>query len=250
MSVDLEPRTDEPSEELFALPLPQPGGRGQPGAGVVVGVGFTGLGVDLLPVCGVCWLCLPCGRFASAPTNWAGRAAAQTGLILSAVLLGVGPSPPDHRAHAGSARGLRPDQLRRTAARPARLGEQIPNAAKELDGKKVFIKGYVYPGREKNGIRTFLLVRDQGDCCFGGDPKITDRILVTLKRSVAASATPRLHKLAGVFHVARPPRRQLGRRVLSLEPIICIGRPMHARRSISGDIAAGSRPPSRWPPSR
>ena len=30
------------------------------------------------------------------------------------------------------------------------------------------------------GITQFLLVRDQGTCCFGGNPKVTDRILVQL----------------------------------------------------------------------
>ena len=71
----------------------------------------------------------------------------------------------------------------------------------DLEGKRIFIKGYIYPGREMEGIKTFLLVRDQGDCCFGGNPKITDRIQVTLVDPLRLTFRSRLHKLAGVFHV-------------------------------------------------
>jgi hypothetical protein len=80
-------------------------------------------------------------------------------------------------------------------------GQQVPPAAFSLEGKKVFIKGYVYPGREKEGIQQFLLVRDQGECCFGGNPKLTDRILVTLEDPLRLTYSTRIHKLAGTFHV-------------------------------------------------
>ena len=47
----------------------------------------------------------------------------------------------------------------------------------------------------------FLLVRDQGDCCFGGNPKITDRVLVQLAEPTGIDFTPRLTKVAGRFRV-------------------------------------------------
>ena len=47
----------------------------------------------------------------------------------------------------------------------------------------------------------FLLVRDQGDCCFGGNPKITDRVLVTLGDTHGIDFTPRLVKIAGQFTI-------------------------------------------------
>lgn len=51
----------------------------------------------------------------------------------------------------------------------------------KLDGKPVAIQGYVYPGNSVSGIRQFVLCRDNGDCCFGGEPPLSDMILVTLK---------------------------------------------------------------------
>ena len=89
----------------------------------------------------------------------------------------------------------------RTDADETQAGQLVPPSALELEGKKIFIKGYVYPGRQKDGIRQFLLVRDQGDCCFGGNPKLTDRIQVTLEDPLVLSYAPRLHHLGGTFHV-------------------------------------------------
>jgi hypothetical protein len=50
-----------------------------------------------------------------------------------------------------------------------------------LDGKNVYIKGYMYPGRKSTDITDFVLVKDSGDCCFGGQPKPEDMILVNLQ---------------------------------------------------------------------
>jgi hypothetical protein len=84
---------------------------------------------------------------------------------------------------------------------PERSYVDVPDSAYEFDGKRVLVKGYVLAGNRKDGIRTFILVRDKGDCCFGGNPKITDRILVQLKPGLVFSYTDRLQKLAGLFHV-------------------------------------------------
>lgn len=77
----------------------------------------------------------------------------------------------------------------------------VPESATAVDGKLVLLKGYMYPGKEQRGIAEFLLVRDQGDCCFGGNPKITDRVLVRLSDRQGIDFTPRLVKIAGRFAV-------------------------------------------------
>lgn len=78
---------------------------------------------------------------------------------------------------------------------------QPPESALALDGKKVFIKGYMYPGSRKNGIEQFVLCRDNGDCCFGGQPKLTDMIQVRLKAPMTTDYTTRIRSVAGVLHV-------------------------------------------------
>jgi hypothetical protein len=81
--------------------------------------------------------------------------------------------------------------------------DAVPDSATALDGRDVLLKGYMYPGKQQHGIRQFLLVRDQGDCCFGGNPKITDRVLVSLSDPTGIDFSPRLTKIAGRFHVRR-----------------------------------------------
>ncbi len=89
------------------------------------------------------------------------------------------------------------------------VADQVyPPLAEQLNGKKVFIKGFVFPGPQKQGIQTFLLVRDKGSCCFGGNPKITDRIQVTLanQRLKFNSGT---FKVAGIFRLEQKPKKAI-----------------------------------------
>lgn len=50
----------------------------------------------------------------------------------------------------------------------------------KLVGQKVMIKGYMYPQKQERGLKSFVLCRDNGDCCFGGQPKVSDMILVKM----------------------------------------------------------------------
>ncbi|HEX4132773.1 MAG TPA: DUF3299 domain-containing protein [Pirellulales bacterium] len=84
---------------------------------------------------------------------------------------------------------------------PARPDEAIPPAARAADGKRVFLKGYVLPGRQTEGIQEFVLVWTSGDCCFGSDPLPTHMVAVTLDEPLRLSYTTRLRKVAGTFHV-------------------------------------------------
>ena len=103
--------------------------------------------------------------------------------------------------HIAEVPKARPGFVCRFAARSGSAGPAGAAGRMELEGQRIFIKGYIYPGRTKEGIRQFLLVRDQGDCCFGGNPKITDRIQVTLVDPLRINFKSRLHKVAGKFHV-------------------------------------------------
>jgi len=87
----------------------------------------------------------------------------------------------------------------------------IPETATELNGKDVLLKGYMYPGSRQRGITEFVLCRDQGDCCFGGDPKLTDRVLVRIADPArAVDYTQSLVKIAGRFRVEPAGAPELG----------------------------------------
>lgn len=80
-------------------------------------------------------------------------------------------------------------------------GLKVTPAVAELDEKPIFIKGYMYPTRQMTGLTEFVLVKDTGQCCFGGNPKITDMIVVKFKDGMTVNHKPQtLVAVAGTFH--------------------------------------------------
>ena len=51
------------------------------------------------------------------------------------------------------------------------------------------------------------MVPDMGTCCFGGQPKPTDMIEVTLREPLKIEYTRRRRKLGGIFKVNPMPRK-------------------------------------------
>ncbi|MCC9644870.1 DUF4190 domain-containing protein [Rhodopirellula sp. JC740] len=84
--------------------------------------------------------------------------------------------------------------------------DQPTEDALSIDGDAIFLKGYIHPSSGSGMLRQFVLVPDLGTCCFGGDPRSSDMIEVTLPpgESVRAGLTKR--KLAGTFRVNRIPQ--------------------------------------------
>ncbi len=83
----------------------------------------------------------------------------------------------------------------------------IPPSALELNGQRVFVKGYVHPGVDRRrGIRQFVLVPDMKTCCFGGQPALTDMIEVTLRDPLRVDFSYTRRKLGGILKVS--PRKK------------------------------------------
>lgn len=71
-----------------------------------------------------------------------------------------------------------------------------------LNGKKVFLKGYIHPTSiSSNSSKTFVLVPDWGTCCFGTQPPLTHMIQVRLVNDGFAYKSVRQHAIAGTFEV-------------------------------------------------
>ena len=84
-------------------------------------------------------------------------------------------------------------------------------AIRELDGKKIFIKGYVHPGVDGMGATNqFVMVRDMGTCCFGGQPKVADMIEVTLQDPHRIKYSTRRRKLGGILTIVPPHGEAIG----------------------------------------
>lgn len=75
---------------------------------------------------------------------------------------------------------------------------------KALEGSKIFIKGYMYPTRQTQGIKTFIMVKDNQQCCFGGQPKLNDMMLIDMQEGKESDYIDGLVAVAGIFHAKSP----------------------------------------------
>jgi hypothetical protein len=78
----------------------------------------------------------------------------------------------------------------------------MPPWLKSLDGRRIRIRGFMYPTFQESGIRGFGLARDNQICCFGRDPKIYDVFDVALREGVVTDyISGRPFDVVGVFHI-------------------------------------------------
>ncbi|NNJ26331.1 hypothetical protein [Alienimonas chondri] len=78
----------------------------------------------------------------------------------------------------------------------------VSQAVQKLDGEKIFLKGYMYPdpSGQVEDLGAFVFVKDSGECCFGGKPKLTDMIRVDMTGQKADFYSG-LVSVAGTFEV-------------------------------------------------
>lgn len=78
----------------------------------------------------------------------------------------------------------------------------MPDWLKNLDGKRVRVRGFMYPPFQETGIRAFVLARDNQICCFGRNPKIYDLVEVRLRDGVTTDYIQnRPFDVVGIFRI-------------------------------------------------
>ena len=68
-----------------------------------------------------------------------------------------------------------------------------------LLGRRIRIRGYIYPTLKKKGLKQFVLVRDNLECCFGPGAALFDCILVHMKEGNTAEFSIRPVAVEGTF---------------------------------------------------
>ena len=58
----------------------------------------------------------------------------------------------------------------------------------------------MYPTNQIRNMTRFVLCRDNGTCCFGGQPKIQDMVEVKTREGFKADHTSSLRGIGGTFH--------------------------------------------------
>ncbi len=80
--------------------------------------------------------------------------------------------------------------------------DTIPPDVKLLDSQQVTVRGFVLSLRNRRGrISDFLLLRDQGTCCFGEKAQINHYIRVKYREGIPNTANGAEITVSGVLHV-------------------------------------------------
>jgi hypothetical protein len=170
--------------------------------GLVSVVGLVSVGMLAVPVVGLASGLLALRAIRMYPDEVSGKVPAWMGVVLSGVLLASGAT-----LHTYMYLTELPEGYERYSFQELQPDKEfpelpIPPSALEMNGRKIFIKGYVHPGVQGAGpVDRFVLVPDMGTCCFGGQPKLTDMIDVQLINGHALSYSMRKRSLKGVFTV-------------------------------------------------
>jgi hypothetical protein len=120
----------------------------------------------LLPAAGIVLAWLAIRRISRSPEEIQGWSLALAGLGLSVVLWAGGSIGLTIRQRYLIPTGYKPvsfGDLQRDKSKP---NEMIPPAAVELDGERIFIQGYMYPGRQVFHVKEFIMVPSSGLCKF------------------------------------------------------------------------------------
>ena len=139
--------------------------------------------------------------------QYTGKWLATAGLALSAFFLvtGVGYGYYVYQTEVPegyeriSFESLKPTELQE------RGGKAVPPEILALEGKRVFIKGFIRPGSApvRTGIDRFLLVRDNNQCCFGDLSKVNyfDQMAVQITSSHRVEDTLNILRMGGILEI-------------------------------------------------
>lgn len=78
----------------------------------------------------------------------------------------------------------------------------LTDAIRNLDGKRIRIRGYILPTARKRGLKQFVLVRDNQECCFGPGAALFDCILVEMLPDQTAEFSIRPVAVEGEFQLS------------------------------------------------
>jgi len=79
--------------------------------------------------------------------------------------------------------------------------EMLTPEIKALDNHNVRIRGFMFPSFKPTGLTEWVLVRDNLQCCFGGNAILYDCIIVDMKPGKSTDYTTRAVAVEGTFTI-------------------------------------------------
>jgi hypothetical protein len=110
----------------------------------------------------------------------------------------------DDPVKPGEPRELTFDDLKFDIEKGADFKESmLTEALQKLDGQKVRLRGFVRPGFKQSGIKNFVLVRDNQECCFGPGAALYDCVMVKMSDDQAIEFTVRPITVVGTMQLKK-----------------------------------------------
>lgn len=154
-----------------------------------------------LPLCGLVFSLLAFRAFKKYPTELMGKVPATLGLVLGGTMCLAAPTKHIYIYYTEVPEGYERIQFSWLTS-PTGAPDVPTEQAIALNGKKVFLKGYIHPTSiSSSTAKTFVLVPDLGTCCFGTQPPLTHMIEVRLVADKFASKSYRQFSMAGILDV-------------------------------------------------
>lgn len=89
----------------------------------------------------------------------------------------------------------------------------LTDAITKLSGSRISLRGYILPSTKQTGITSFVLVRDNQECCFGPGAALYDCVLVKLQSDHSVDFTVRPVTVEGEFMIKE---YKVGGRVMAI----------------------------------
>ena len=145
-----------------------------------------------------------------ASDEYTGEGFARAGIVLAIVLWPSGVYVQHYIQQHSIPSGYKPITFDYLQPNPDKFDEIIPPAAFDLEpndqdpDKRIFISGYIYPGRRTVNIKEFILVPTISHCNFCQQQlKSTEMISVKFTGDLATDYTSNLIRIGGKIHVDR-----------------------------------------------
>lgn len=145
---------------------------------------FVVLGGILFGLIGFVLSCVCLWQIHQSEGEFGGRRLAQFGLLLSILAPGSGAAFQYHEYKQELPEGYQRVSFFNDVAAKKFIVQngrrKLHPDVEPLVGEKIFIKGFMYQSKDMSGLKSFILLKDNGECCFGGDPKPFDMMRVVL----------------------------------------------------------------------
>jgi hypothetical protein len=198
---------DEPLDEFSYRPVPviAPISLFLGLSGIIGLFNMVGLGIGLA---GLVLGIMATLRIRGSNGEYSGQWLAMTGAVVSLVFLASGGVLHAYTIATEVPEGFQRVNFNRDIAKKGFVIEDgettIHPEVRALDGQPIFLKGYMYPERQQNGLTEFVMVKDNLQCCFGGQPQMTDMMTVVMDKGLTVDFTTDMVSVAGVFRARAP----------------------------------------------